>query len=59
MHTASHLLLTSRYRFALTDARGDDLSARLADIPLPPMNEREQAKQLRAEAGGKLVRPQD
>ena len=50
VHSASHLLLTSRYRFALSDAQGWDLTDRLADIALPPMNEREQAKQLRAEA---------
>jgi hypothetical protein len=37
--TESRLLLTSRYTFALTDARGDDLAARLTAVQLPPMDE--------------------
>jgi tetratricopeptide (TPR) repeat protein len=51
VRSASLLLMTSRYRFELTDAQGQDLTRRIAHIPLPPMNKREQAKQRRAEAG--------
>ena len=47
--TESALLLTSRYRFALADSRGRDLAEDLLDCPLPPMGEREQVRQLRAE----------
>jgi tetratricopeptide (TPR) repeat protein len=48
--TESRLLLTSRYTFALTDSRGDDLAARLAPVQLPPMDETQRDKQLRAAA---------
>jgi hypothetical protein len=48
--TESHLLLTSRYTFALTDARGDDLAARLVPVQLPPMDETQRDKQMRAAA---------
>ncbi|MEW6218891.1 MAG: CHAT domain-containing protein [Thermodesulfobacteriota bacterium] len=44
----SHLLVTSRYRFTLTDGRGNDLAAGLVPIPLQPMPEGEREKQLRA-----------
>jgi hypothetical protein len=46
--TESRLLLTSRYTFALTDARGDDLAARLTAVQLPPMDETQRDKQMRA-----------
>ena len=48
--TNSRLLLTSRYTFALTDSRGDDLAARLVHVPLPPMDEVQRDKQMRAAA---------
>jgi hypothetical protein len=48
--TESRLLLTSRYTFALTDERGDDLSARLVAVQLPPMDETQRDKQMRAAA---------
>jgi hypothetical protein len=48
--TESRLLLTSRYTFALTDARGDDLAARLVPVQLPPMDETQRDKQMRAAA---------
>jgi hypothetical protein len=48
--TESRLLLTSRYTFALTDGRGDDLAARLVTVPLPPMDEIQRNKQMRAAA---------
>jgi hypothetical protein len=35
----SKLLLTSRYTFALTDAQGDDLAARVVPVHLPPMDD--------------------
>jgi hypothetical protein len=47
--TDSRLLLTSRYTFALTDSRGDDLAARLVHVPLP-MDEVQRDKQMRAAA---------
>ena len=46
--TQSKLLLTSRYTFALNDRQGRDLTARLCQIPLPPMNAREREKQVQA-----------
>jgi hypothetical protein len=46
--TESRLLLTSRYTFALTDGRGDDLAARLVAAQLPPMDETQRDKQMRA-----------
>jgi AAA ATPase domain len=46
--TESRLLLTSRYTFALTDARGDALAARLVAVQLPPMDETQRDKQMRA-----------
>ncbi len=46
--TESRLLLTSRYTFALTDARADDLAARLVGVHLPPMDEIQRDKQMRA-----------
>ncbi|ALJ39378.1 MULTISPECIES: CHAT domain-containing protein [Azospirillum] len=48
--TKSRLLITSRYTFALTDARGTDLAASLAVVGLPPMQAAERAKQMRAAA---------
>jgi hypothetical protein len=48
--TNSRLLLTSRYTFALIDSRGDDLSARLVHVPLPPMDDAQRNKQMRAAA---------
>jgi hypothetical protein len=48
--TESRLLLTSRYTFALTDPRGDDLAARLASVQLPPMDETQRDKQMSAAA---------
>jgi hypothetical protein len=48
--TESRLLLTSRYTFALTDARGDDLAVRLVPVQLPPMDETQRDKQMRAAA---------
>ena len=47
---SSRLLLTSRYTFALTDPRGDDLAARLVAVQLPPMDETQRDKQMRAAA---------
>nr|VFK59277.1 MAG: CHAT domain-containing protein [Candidatus Kentron sp. TUN]VFK67848.1 MAG: CHAT domain-containing protein [Candidatus Kentron sp. TUN] len=44
---ASRLLITSRYRFTLPDDAGRDLAERLLALPLPPMDEGEQKKQLR------------
>ena len=29
VHSASHLLLTSRYRFTVSDSQGEDLASRL------------------------------
>jgi tetratricopeptide (TPR) repeat protein len=49
--TESRLLVTSRYRFALTDPHGNDLAAALHDIQLVPMNARERDKQLVAAVG--------
>ncbi len=48
--TESRLLLTSRYTFVLTDARGDDLAARLVAVQLPPMDETQRDKQMRSAA---------
>ena len=48
--TESRLLLTSPYTFGLSDGRGDDLAARLAAVQLPPMDETQRDKQLRAAA---------
>jgi hypothetical protein len=48
--TESRLLLTSRYTFALTDGRGNDLNARLVAVQLPSMDEIQRAKQMRAAA---------
>jgi tetratricopeptide (TPR) repeat protein len=48
--TESRLLLTTRYTFALTDARRDDLAARLVAVQLPPMDETQRDKQMRAAA---------
>ncbi len=48
--TDSRLLLTSRYTFTLTDGRGDDLCARLLAVPLPPMDDVQRDKQIRAAA---------
>jgi tetratricopeptide (TPR) repeat protein len=48
--TESRLLLTSRYTFALTDAGGDDLAARLVPVQLPPTDETQRDKQMRAAA---------
>jgi hypothetical protein len=46
--TESRLLLTSRYTFALSDPRGDDLAGRLVAVQLPPMDETQRDKQMRA-----------
>jgi tetratricopeptide (TPR) repeat protein len=48
--TTSRFLITSRYLFTLPDGRGRDLAARLARVPLQPMEEGDQVKQLRAAA---------
>jgi len=48
--TDSHLLLTSRYLFALPDGRGGDLAEGLTRVPLRPMEEGDRIKQLRAAA---------
>jgi esterase/lipase superfamily enzyme len=48
--TESRLLLTSRYTFALSDARGDHLAARLVTVQLPPMDETQCDKHIRAAA---------
>ena len=48
--TESRLLLTSRYTFALTDSRGDDLAALLVPVQLPPIDETQRDKQMRAAA---------
>ena len=48
--TDSHLLLTSRYTFDLTDRLGDDLAARLFAVPLTPMDDLQRDKQMRAAA---------
>jgi hypothetical protein len=56
--TESRLLLTSRYTFALTDWRSDDLAARLTAVQLPPMDETQRDKQMRAAtrlAGAELI----
>ncbi|WP_291992172.1 CHAT domain-containing protein [Candidatus Accumulibacter sp. ACC003] len=50
--TASRLLLTSRYRFTLSDARGRELAAQLRYVPLRPMDEGDQYKQLRVALRG-------
>jgi hypothetical protein len=55
--TESRLLLTSRYTFALTDERGDDLAARLVAVSLPPMDETQRDKQMRAAARLATPRP--
>jgi tetratricopeptide (TPR) repeat protein len=46
--TPSRLLLTSRFTVTLPDGRGGDWADRLAAVPLPPMDARQQAKQWRA-----------
>ncbi|TWA80387.1 AAA ATPase-like protein [Azospirillum brasilense] len=46
--TKSRLLITSRYSFALGDATGKDLAASLTAVPLPPMDEAQRTKQMRA-----------
>jgi hypothetical protein len=43
--TESRLLLTSRYDFALTDGRGDDLASRLVPVQLPSLGETEHDQQ--------------
>lgn len=48
--TDSRLLITSRYTFALTDSRGDDLGTRLHTIALPPMDAVQRDKQMRTAA---------
>ncbi|EGV27537.1 hypothetical protein ThidrDRAFT_4652, partial [Thiorhodococcus drewsii AZ1] len=48
--TASRLLLTSRYRFTLSDSRGRDLAEALDPVPLRPMDGLERRKQLGATA---------
>ncbi|MFT3718265.1 CHAT domain-containing protein [Pseudorhodoferax sp.] len=50
VRSRSRLLLTSRYRFRLVDARGQDLAAALTAQPLLPMNTTERRKQMRAAA---------
>ncbi|MBP2233292.1 phosphopentomutase [Azospirillum agricola] len=57
--SASRLLITSRYEFALTDARGDDLAGRLSVVALPPMDEAQRTKQMRTAArlNGRLRAP--
>ena len=57
--SASRLLITSRYEFALTDARGDDLAGRLSVVALPPMDTAERTKQMRTAArlSGRLRAP--
>ncbi len=57
--TASRLLITSRYRFALTGAQGDDLASRLSMIALPPMDDVQRTKQMRTAArlNGRLRMP--
>ncbi|WP_169309560.1 CHAT domain-containing protein [Rhodomicrobium vannielii] len=47
-HTESRLLFTSRYTFTLPDAKNCELAAKLHDLALPPMNERERLKQMQA-----------
>jgi tetratricopeptide (TPR) repeat protein len=44
-NTDSRLLLTSRYRFTLPDARGRDAAAALRCVHVPPMTTLEQRKQ--------------
>ena len=58
-NSASRLLITSRYEFALTDAQGDDLAARLSVIALPPMDVAQRIKQMRTAArlSGRLRLP--
>ena len=46
--TKSRLLLTSRYTFTLPDAKGRELARHLHALQLPPMRERERAKQMQA-----------
>jgi len=46
--TASRLLLTSRYTFAIEDDKGRDLASRLTTVQLPPMEEYEGKKQVLA-----------
>lgn len=48
--TESRLLVTSRYRFSLTDGGGGDLAETLARVPLQAMDDTERTKQLRAAA---------
>ncbi|RJF78404.1 CHAT domain-containing protein [Azospirillum cavernae] len=57
--SASRLLITSRYEFALTDARGDDLAGRLSVVALPPMDAAQRTKQMRTAArlSGRLRDP--
>ena len=57
--SASRLLITSRYEFALTDAQGDDLAGRLSVVALPPMDEAQRTKQMRTAArlSGRLRAP--
>ncbi|WP_372396411.1 CHAT domain-containing protein [Azospirillum sp. HJ39] len=57
--SASRLLITSRYEFALTDARGDDLAGRLSVVALPPMDVAQRTKQMRTAArlNGRLRAP--
>ncbi len=58
--TDSRLLVTSRYRFALADQRGNDLAAALHDTQLVPMNGREREKQLvTAAANAGFAAPED
>ena len=49
-HTASRLLLTSRYRFTLPDGRGRDLANVLEAVQLRPMEQKERQKQWQAAA---------
>lgn len=46
--TASRLLFTSRFQFALPDAAGHELATKLSDLPLPPMAEEEAERQAAA-----------
>ena len=55
--TELRLLLTSRYTFALTDAHGDDLAARLVAVQLSPMDEIQRDKQMRAAARSATAEP--
>lgn len=49
-NTASRLLITTRYDFAVPDGAGMDLSAGLMRVPLTPMKNRERIKQFQATA---------